>query len=362
MANWRKTLTNEHRLEKGKGGGGGGASLNAEVANVARQGTFKPFTISTSGGTAFGKEGEFGAAASPEFQQAQQSALAGVNQLLPSIAGAFGRETTPFEFNTNADQLTQNYFAQQMGTLAPQFEQQRQQLKGDLFGSGRLGLSLAGSAVGAGEGTMVNPDAFGLAQAQSNAMVGAYNQARQNALADAQQRYALESGVYNINQAAEQQRAQNLLAGATGLFGLGTGVTDQELAILSGGLTGEQVRGASYTDAAAAMAAGSQQRQSSGGKGLLGSAIGAGAQLGAASIMASSDARLKTNIQYDTTDANGIHWYTWDWNTTAKELGLAGDSTYGVIAQEVMEIMPEAVVMYPDGYYRVNYELITKAA
>ena len=268
----------------GKGGGGGGSRINAEVANLARQGTFRPFTISTSGGTAFGREGEFGAAASPEFQQIQQGALAGAQQLLPSIATEFGREVTPFEFQTDADRLTQDYFTQQAAMLQPQFEQQRTQLASDLFGSGRLGLSLAGSAVGAGQGTMVNPDAFGLAAAQSGTLANLAAQSRERALQDAATRYGLESGVYGINQAAQQQRAQNLLAGATGLFGLGTGVSDQELALLSGGLTGEQVRGQSYIDAAAALAAGKEQRQSGGGKGLLGSVIGAAGNVAAAKV------------------------------------------------------------------------------
>jgi hypothetical protein len=255
-------------------GGGGGTRIDDRIVDMANKGTFKPFTITTSGGTAFGREGEFGAAASPAFQQIQQGALAGTQQLLPSIAGALGREVTPFEFQTDADRLTQDYFTQQQALLQPAFEQQRQQLQSDLFGSGRMGLSLAGSAVGAGEG-MVNPDAFGLARAQSQTLGELASQSRQQALQDAAARYALESGVYGINQQAEQQRAQNLLAGTTGLFGLGTGVSDMELALLSGGLTGEQVRGASYTDAAAALAAGKEQQSSGGGKGLLGTVAGA---------------------------------------------------------------------------------------
>ncbi len=66
-----------------------------------------------------------------------------------------------------------------------------------------------------------------------------------------------------------------------------------------------------------------------------------------------SDHRLKTNIHYLGTN-NGHRTYTWSWNELAKSLNVSGPTT-GVIAQEVMEYMPEAVVMNSNGYYQVNY-------
>ena len=67
----------------------------------------------------------------------------------------------------------------------------------------------------------------------------------------------------------------------------------------------------------------------------------------------SSDERLKENIEY-VGKSNGHKVYTWDWNDKAKELGI-NDPTKGVIAQEVMEYMPEAVSKDANGYYMVNY-------
>jgi len=67
-----------------------------------------------------------------------------------------------------------------------------------------------------------------------------------------------------------------------------------------------------------------------------------------------SDIRLKENIQPIGKSDNGINLYTWDWNEEGKR--IAGNQpTIGVLAQELREVMPEAVTEGPDGYLRVNY-------
>jgi hypothetical protein len=82
---------------------------------------------------------------------------------------------------------------------------------------------------------------------------------------------------------------------------------------------------------------------------LLGGAI----QIAAAAAGA-SDVRLKENIQpYDT--LNGVQFYTWDWNDTAKEIGYDKYPTMGVIAQEVQKTHPDTVIEGPEGYLMVNY-------
>ena len=103
----------------------------------------------------------------------------------------------------------------------------------------------------------------------------------------------------------------------------------------------------------------------------IGAALGAG-QVGAANARAQgaqnilslggqiygefSDPSLKENIELIGTK-NGFNIYTWDWNELAnKELGLTGSSE-GVMADEVNEVMPEAVE-YKDGFMHVNYSMI----
>ena len=83
---------------------------------------------------------------------------------------------------------------------------------------------------------------------------------------------------------------------------------------------------------------------------LLGGAI----TIGAAYAGSGSDVRLKENIQpYDT--LNGVQFYTWDWNDTAKKIGYDKYPTMGVIAQEVQKTHPDTVIEGPEGYLMVNY-------
>lgn len=81
--------------------------------------------------------------------------------------------------------------------------------------------------------------------------------------------------------------------------------------------------------------------------------LGGGIKIAAAAAGA-SDVRLKENIQpYDT--LNGVQFYTWDWNDTAKEIGYDKYPTMGVIAQEVQKTHPDTVIEGPEGYLMVNY-------
>lgn len=72
-----------------------------------------------------------------------------------------------------------------------------------------------------------------------------------------------------------------------------------------------------------------------------------------------SDERLKENIEVLKVMPNGIEIVSWTWNETAKKLGLTNSFNFGVIAQQVKDILPNAVRMdESSGYYRVNYSEI----
>jgi hypothetical protein len=61
-----------------------------------------------------------------------------------------------------------------------------------------------------------------------------------------------------------------------------------------------------------------------------------------------SDVRLKTGIEQVGTTVYGLPLYHFRYK--------AGTECYqGVMAQDVLEVMPDAVVMGQDGYYRVKY-------
>lgn len=263
----------------GGGKGGDTPEVDPRVAKWAQKSRFKPFSFTSSAGVgAGGRGGNFRSSASPSFSNIQQGALAGTQQLLPSLVEGLGRPASEFSFNTDADRLTQDYFNQQSNLLQPAFEQQRQQLQSDLFGSGRMGLQLSGDSVGAVGSGMVQPDAFGLARAQSQTLADVGAQSRERALADAQSRFGLESGVFGINEASQQQSLQNLLGGTQGLFGLGTGVAGLESDLFKNALTAEIARGGADAQAAQILLSQYQAEQaaadSGGGKGLGGSLLG----------------------------------------------------------------------------------------
>lgn len=78
--------------------------------------------------------------------------------------------------------------------------------------------------------------------------------------------------------------------------------------------------------------------------------IGAGGALGSSGIKAASDRRLKKNIKRIGTHVLGIGLYTWDY--------LWGQPFSGVMADEVEQVMPEAIVMHPSGFKMVNYTML----
>ena len=79
----------------------------------------------------------------------------------------------------------------------------------------------------------------------------------------------------------------------------------------------------------------------------LGSAAGAGMSM--IQPFKISDMRLKSNIERVGTHANGVGVYEYD---------IDGHRERGVMAQEVLNVKPEAVTMREDGFYMVNYEAL----
>jgi hypothetical protein len=69
-----------------------------------------------------------------------------------------------------------------------------------------------------------------------------------------------------------------------------------------------------------------------------------------------SDARLKENIEH-VEQIDGINMYTWDW----KDPEMSWPMNYGVIAQEVAETHPEAVMTGDHGYMMVDYSKLGRA-
>jgi hypothetical protein len=72
----------------------------------------------------------------------------------------------------------------------------------------------------------------------------------------------------------------------------------------------------------------------------------------------SSDERLKTDVAVISdalSKVKTLRGVTYTWNETAEQLGLEGKDT-GVIAQEVVGVLPEVVTTREDGHMAVKYE------
>lgn len=152
-----------------------------------------------------------------------------------------------------------------------------------------------------------------------------------------------------------QKLSENVLLSAQPLIASQkTSIAD--LLNIGSGTAGAQ--GGLITDAAAAEAAGIVGAASAKQQGAAG-LFGGLATLGGAALLAPagtfSDERLKTNIKKIDTE-KGHNIYSWSWNELANSMGMFGDS-FGVLAQEVMGIKPEAVAS-EDGYLKVNYSMI----
>ena len=79
------------------------------------------------------------------------------------------------------------------------------------------------------------------------------------------------------------------------------------------------------------------------------------ATTGALLFSAFSDRRLKKDIKKVGELDNGLNVYTWKWNEEGKKLASNNQPEIGVIAQEVQEVIPEAVAKGSHGYLTVNY-------
>ena len=341
-------------------GGSKSPKIDPRALDMAENAEFRPYTLTQgTGSTQWDEEtNSFTTDFNPTLTSLQEQGYGGVGDLMGQIGDSYGREAAQFGFDTgDTASRTQDIFSQQSALLQPEFAQQRSQLKNDLFGSGRMGLMIAGDATGAGGAGMVNPDAYGLGRAQSQTLANLAVGSREQALGEQQQQFDMQAGMFGANQEQIQQRSNNLLSGATGMLGFGETMADREAALMSLGLQGEQSRGAASASGASGMAANMQQPQQK--SNLLGSVIQGAATVGAGYLMGPmSDINLKENITKIGQYASGLNIYTWTWNSKGKEIADPLQPTVGVMAQEAMLVFPEAVSKGTDGFLRVNYGAI----
>ena len=261
--------------------GGGGGSSSKPVSMPGAQ--FQPYTYtSLAGSTKAKRDGEYGMTFSqeldPRFQQLYGQGLDAASGFLSQYLEQAQAPVEQFDFQKGIDQATQEYFTQQQAALDPVFAQQRQKLQSDLFGSGRMGLMLAGETAGAGAGGMVQPDAFGLSRGQSQALQEAYASSRAAAIGEQQQAFNQAKQQYALNQAAQQQQLANLLGGYQGAFGTAGSVLGIEQGLVGQAAELEAARANAYANSIFT-------ETESGGGGMLGS-LGSAANIAKTGLQA----------------------------------------------------------------------------
>jgi len=217
----------------------GGAAVPTGTAD---SGTFKPVTFRSGTGTSTTTED--GTTTSLNDPYSSLSNLVGSGQgLLTQAATNAQQAPDQLSFDMNTDQRAADLFAQRSALLDPAFAQQRALAKQDMFGSGRLGLRLAGEAVGAGvDSGMVQPDAFGMNQAQAQALAGLASQSTDDAFARSQAIAGLDSQRFGQNQQAQQQQYANLMGSGQGMLSAGIQGAQLESDIAQQQLVNQQAR------------------------------------------------------------------------------------------------------------------------
>jgi len=201
----------------------GGSKAKQKPAQPYKGAQFQPYTYTSQVGTTTGKPvGSYGfnveSQIDPRLTSLGNLGLSAAQPFLTSYLGEVGKPVPMFGGVDDGEQRARDIFRTQSALLKPEFAQQRQQLKSDMFGSGRLGLQLSGEAAGAGTG-MVQPDAYGLGLSQSRALAELSGRSREQAQQEQQQAFTQALQGYSTNQAAEQQRLANLMGGYTGALG-----------------------------------------------------------------------------------------------------------------------------------------------
>ena len=256
-----------------------------------------------------------------------------INSALGNVQSTMGQQ-----FNPNLPQVGinagQNYQDAAMQRLAPQLQQSRELLTNNLANSG---IPVGSEAYNRAQMNQAQKEndllAANTTQGFNTGLAAnqqAYNQALTNYNMPLNTLSALRSGSQVQNPTFQNVPQQATTAGADIL-----GATQMGYNAQMGGFN-------------AANAA-----QSNFNSGLM----GLGGTLGAAALMApASDIRMKENIEKVGKMANGLNVYTYEYKPEFRNDPFAGHGKHiGVMAQEVEEIMPEAVITRLDGYKMVNY-------
>jgi len=179
----------------GKALGGGSRTPSSQFQTIPGV-EFQPFTYKGTSGSVTGTPSEDGYGY--EWSADVAPWISDLGALGSAEAGGL------FQKYLSASQVdpyaaAEEYYQRGLGVLEPEIAKQRNALAGGLFGSGRLGLKLAGEGLGYGSGAgQVNPDVAGFGAGVGKAYTNLYANALQ-AGQDLQTNY-----INQLNNAAKQ--------------------------------------------------------------------------------------------------------------------------------------------------------------
>jgi hypothetical protein len=292
-------------------------------------------------------------------QQGIQLGQLGISQT-GRVSDILGTNYTPRRFDTNSVTGGPLDIAGALGDYGSDVEARTRELA--TRGLGRdfdqreesLRSRLANQGINAGTEAF-DTELRGLGEQRGEAFANAELMARSQAQSDRQQSLSEllgqrgtnlteQQGQYSMDTTADLAARQNPLNEIIALMsGVQTNPINPGMP-QQGQMNGTDVAGIYQNNYANQMAG--YQQEMAGRNALLGSL----AQLGGAAIGA-SDRRVKRDIEYSHTDDKGRKWWTynyvWDDDTVPRRTG--------VMAQELLDTHPSAVMMGPGGYYLVNY-------
>jgi hypothetical protein len=223
----------------------------AEIAAEAAR--FRPYGITTGFGTSrFDTDKDTGTYdLDPRLANFRDQYYSGAQGVLGQMQG----------YDPQA--MAQTVYGEQQALLDPSRQAENEALRASQLSSGRIGLGLTGSAVGAGTGGMLNPQQFSLdrARAQADAQM-AFN-SREYGQAELDRLIGRGTGLMNTGFGIEELGAKSLTMGLDAGSRAGVSQGNQANALLQGGmgaaqsmLGGTQAQMRGVTDSANTLAQG----------------------------------------------------------------------------------------------------------
>ena len=307
-----------------------------------------------------------------QYGTATGAAAFGTGQALGAGMGLQNTLTSAQGIGQYMNPYLQNVLQPSMALLNQQYGQQAAQEQGQATGAGAFGGSREALMSGLNQQNQMlaqnqlvgnaYSQAFGNAQQQATNVANVGLQGAQAGIQGAGQlaniggqQLGAQQGILSAQNAAgaqQQAQQQQIINQAVQNYAVAQQYPQQQLAFMNAQLRGLPLQSSTVQQYQAAPSAVSQAA----GLGTAGIA-GLGLYNAMSGTGTSSDIRVKENIEFVDILMDGINIYEFDYKPEFKD--KSGHGRYrGVMADEVEQIMPQAVVTDSNGYKYVRYDML----